>query len=272
MSLSQMKYGPYALITGASVGLGEEFANQLAREGFNLILVARRRDKLDAVAARLKAEHKISVHVIDMDLMKPGAAQKLEQATADFEIGFVILNAGIYGFGAFLDNELEYEESLVQLNVMLPMQMAHIFGRKMAAKKRGGILLVGSSAGFQALPYTANYSASKAYVLLLGEALNYELKAFGVDVMVLAPGMTKTEGTDNMRGVDMSKMPGKPMAANIVVREALRGFGHNVVVIPGIVNQVGVYLSKYMPRKFQTAMVGKALTSALTQKPGHGDQ
>lgn len=225
MAIDFKKHGPYALVTGASLGIGEEFANQLAQKGFGLVLVARNQQKLESIASRLSSTYKTDVRVVALDLMQEGAAEQLVAATNQLESGLVVLNAGIYGFGAFLDNTLEYERNLMQLNMVNPMQLAHRFGHKMAQRKRGGILFLGSSAGFQAMPYNANYAASKAYVLLLAEALNYELKAFGIDVEVSAPGMTKTEGTDAMRGVDLSKMPGKPMRSSQVVSESLAQLG-----------------------------------------------
>jgi len=162
MAIDLKKHGPYALITGASLGIGEEFANQLAQKGFGLVLVARNQTKLDSIASRLSSTYRVDVKVIALDLMKENAAEELVTATSHLEIGLVVLNAGVYGFGAFLDNSLEYERNLIQLNMIAPMQLAHQFGRKMAQRHRGGILFLGSSAGFQAIPYNANYSASKA--------------------------------------------------------------------------------------------------------------
>jgi short-subunit dehydrogenase len=268
MAINLKKHGPYALITGASLGIGEEFANQLAQKGFNLILVARNQKKLDSISSRLSNAYKIDIKVIALDLMNENAVEELVAATDQLEIGLVVLNAGVYGFGAFLDNSLEYERNLIQLNVIAPMQLAHHFGHKMVHRQRGGILFLGSSAGFQAIPYNANYSASKAYVLLLGEALNYELKPLGVDVEVLAPGMTKTEGTDAMRGVDMSKMPGKPMQSTQVVAEALQQLGKSPVVVPGSLNRFVAHVGKYlMSRRAQTSLFAKMIIPALLKKP-----
>ncbi len=268
MAIALEKHGPYALITGASHGIGEEFANQLAKKGFSLVLVARSRNKLDSIASRLSGTHRVDVQVVALDLMKDTAAEELVAATSHLEIGLVVLNAGVYGFGAFLDNSLEYERNLMQLNMVAPMQLAHHFGHKMAQRKRGGLLFLGSAAGFQAIPYNANYSASKAYVLLLGEALNYELKPLGVDVEVLAPGMTKTEGTGAMRGVDMGKMPGKAMDSAQVVAEGLERFGKSPLVVPGSLNRLIANVGKYlMPRRAQTSFIARMIIPALVKKP-----
>ncbi len=268
MAVNLKKHGPYALITGASLGIGEEFANQLAQKGFGLVLVARNRQKLDSIASRLSSTHRVDVRIIVLDLTKDTASEELVAATSELEIGLVVLNAGVYGFGALLDNSVEYERNLVQLNMMVPMQLAHFFGQKMARRQHGGILFLGSAGGFQAIPYNANYSASKAYVLLLGEALNYELKPLGVDVEVLAPGMTKTEGTDAMRGVDMSKMPGKPMQVAQVVAEGLAQFGKSPLVVPGLLNRLVARIGKhFMSRRAQTTFFAKMIAPALLKKP-----
>ncbi len=268
MAVDLKKHGPYALVTGASLGIGEEFANQLAKEGFGLVLVARNQNKLESIASRLSSTFNVDVKVVTLDLMKETAVEELMAATSQLEIGLVVLNAGIYGFGEFLDNSLDYERNLMQLNMIVPMQLAHQFGRKMALRKRGGILFLGSVVGFQAMPYNANYAASKAYVLSLGEALNYELKPFGVDVEVLAPGMTKTEGVDAMRGADLSKMPGKPMQPAQVVAGGLKQLGTASLVVPGLLNRVVANVTKhFMSRRTQTSFFAKMIAPAILKKP-----
>ena len=266
MAVDLKKHGPYALVTGASLGIGEEFANQLAKEGFGLVLVARNQNKLESIASRLSSTFKVDVKVVTLDLMKETAVEELVAATSHLEIGLVVLNAGIYGFGEFLNNSLDYERNLMQLNMVVPMQLAHQFGRKMALRKHGGILFLGSVVGFQAMPYNANYAASKAYVLSLGEALNYELRPFGVDV--LAPGMTKTEGTDAMRGADLSKMPGKPMQPAQVVAGGLKQLGKASLVVPGLLNRVVANVTKhFMSRRTQTSFFAKMIAPAILKKP-----
>lgn len=264
MALNIERHGPYALVTGASAGIGEEFAVQLAQQGFDLVLVARRRDKLEALAARLRERHGVAVMVLDIDLARPDAVDRMAQATAGLDIGLLVLNAGVYGFGGFFDNGLAYDENLLRLNVAVPLQMAHLFGQKMAAARRGAMILVASTAGFGGMPYNATYSASKAYLLTLGEALNYELEPKGIDVLVLAPGMTRTEGQQVLRGVDAGKLNVPLASAAEVVDAALANLGRSPIVVPGFVNRLIVRAAKYlMSRKLQTALFGKAIANAL---------
>lgn len=258
------QYGPCALVTGASAGIGAEFATQLARQGFDLVLVARRKDKLASIATRLRQDHGVAVTVLDIDLAHPDAVENMAQATAGLDIGLVVLNAGVYGFGGFLDNGLDYDERLLRLNVTVPLQMAHRFGQNMVAAGRGAMILVGSTAGFSGMPYNATYSASKAYLLTLGEALHYELRPKGIDVLVLAPGMTKTEGQQAMRGVDAGKFNVPLARTEDVVAAALKQVGQAAVVVPGFVNRLVVRIAKYLlSRELQTALFGKMISKAL---------
>ncbi len=237
-------YGPWALVTGASVGIGQEFARQLGAEGLNLVLASRSRDRLERLAEDLVAAHGISVRTIPVDLGKIGSTETLEEATADLEIGLLINNAGVETHGAFLKSNLDDEIALLQLNVIRPMELAHLFGRKMARRAKGGILFVSSTLGYQSVPFFANYASSKAYILSLGEALHFELKKKGVDVTVLSPGLTNTAMARDMDGVDFSKTPIPLMDVEPVVRTALRGLGRRPSVIPGAINNIMGFITK----------------------------
>ncbi len=162
------KYGPWALVTGASAGIGREFARQLAAEGLNLILASRSQNRLEQLAEDLVAARRISVRTVPVDLARIGTAEALEEATADLDIGLLINNAGVETHGAFLRSDLDDETSLLQLNVVRPMELAHVFGRKMTRRSKGGIVFVSSTLGYQSVPYFANYASSKAYILVLG--------------------------------------------------------------------------------------------------------
>ena len=237
-------YGPWALVTGASVGIGQEFARQLGAEGLNLVLASRSRDRLERLGEDLVAAHGISVRTIPVDLGKIGSTETLEEATADLEIGLLINNAGVETHGAFLKSNLDDEIALLQLNVIRPMELAHLFGRKMARRAKGGILFVSSTLGYQSVPFFANYASSKAYILSLGEALHFELKKKGVDVTVLSPGLTNTAMARDMDGVDFSKTPIPLMDVEPVVRTALRGLGRRPSVIPGAINNIMGFITK----------------------------
>ncbi len=238
------KYGPWALVTGASAGIGREFTRQLAAEGMNLVLASRSRERLEQHGQDLVSAHPISVRTLPVDLRAVGSAEALEEATADLEIGLLVNNAGIETHGAFLKSNLDADNALLQLNVVRPMELAHLFGQKMARRAKGGILFVSSTLGYQSVPYFANYASSKAYILSFGEALYFELKKQGVDVTVLSPGLTNTSMATEMDGVDFSKTPIPLMDVEPVVRTALRALGRRPSVIPGTTNNVMAFLSK----------------------------
>ena len=265
------RYGEYALVTGASSGIGAEFAEQLAAAGFSLALVARRKDRLEALAGRLRAAHGTVTEVIDLDLGGDGAVAELARRTGRLDVGMVVASAGVVTSGPFLGNELAAEEELLRLNLLVPAQMAHVYGRLLARRGRGGLILVSSAVAFAPVPYTANYAAAKAYVASLGQALRYELKGSGVDVLTLAPGPVRTEGAANAPGIDFGKLPVPSMQPAPVVRAALRSLGRRPLVIPGTGNKASDLAGKYLtPRRVQTALFGTLVSRALVDKPRRG--
>ena len=262
------RYGEYALVTGASSGIGAEFAEQLAAAGLSLALVARRKDRLDALAGRLRAAHGTAAEVIELDLAADGAVAELARRTARLDIGLVVASAGIVTSGPFLGNDLAAESALLHLNLAVPAQLAHLYGRLLARRGRGGIILVSSAVAFAPVPYTANYAAAKAYTASLGQALHYELNGSGVDVLTLAPGPVRTEGAANAEGIDFTKLPVPAMQPAPVVRAALRGLGRKPLVIPGPLNKASDLAGKYLtPRRVQAALFGALVSRALDEKP-----
>lgn len=265
------RYGGYALVTGASSGIGAEFAAQLAAAGLNLALVARRKERLDALASRLRAAHGTAAEVIELDLAAEGAVAELARRTGHLDTGLVVSSAGIVTSGPFLGNDLAAESALLHLNLMVQTELAHVYGRRLARRGRGGLILVSSAAAFAPVPYTANYAAAKAYAASLGQALHYELKGSGVDVLTLAPGPTRTEGAENADGIDFTKLPLPLMQPGPVVRAALRGLGSRPLVIPGPLNKASDFAGKYLtPRRVQTATFGALVRRALVEKPRRG--
>lgn len=262
------RYGEYALITGASSGIGAEFAAQLAAAGYHLVLVARRKDRLDALAQRLRDRHAVAVDVLDMDLAADDAVADLARRTTSHDIGLVVASAGMVTAGPFLTNPLDAELALLRLNLTVPMEIAHTYGQRFAARQRGALILVSSGVAFAPVPYTANYAAAKAYLASLGQALHYEYKRAGVDVLTLAPGPTRTEGVDNAEGIDFSKLPMPLMPTDRVVHAALRALGRKPLVIPGALNKISDVVGKYLtPRRVQTAMFGRLVSRALDTQP-----
>jgi short-subunit dehydrogenase len=187
------RYGPWALVAGASEGTGASFARQLAAKGLNLILVARRAAPLEQLALEIRAAHGVECVFASIDLALEDAAAALALASEGREVGLLILNAGADSNGStFLENDIENWVALTQRNVITLLRACHHFGRPMKARGHGGLMLVGSGACYLGLPGISVYGATKAYDLVLGEALWAELKPHGVDVLNLIMGKTDT--------------------------------------------------------------------------------
>lgn len=242
------------LITGASAGLGTEFARQCRARGDNLVLVARRKDRLEALAAELGQSHALAA-----DLGKPGAAASLfgEVAALGFEIEILINNAGFGLVGRFAELDGARQLEMIDLNVRALTELCRLALPAMLARGSGGILNVASTAAFQAGPYSAVYYASKAYVLSLSEALHEEAKGRGVHVSALCPGPTATEFFEVAGSPDgrLAKMATDPKA---VVAAGLAGLSKNkAIIIPGRGNRAGAFMSRLLPRSTMRGIVAK---------------
>jgi uncharacterized protein len=254
------RYGPWALITGASSGIGAEFSSQLAQLGLNLILVARRKQRLDDLAQQLEEKNKIQVRTLRVDLSQPDFMTAILTVTQSLEIGLLVNNAGFGLAGNFFEHRLERELALLDVNCRAPLILTHEFGRQMIRRKRGGIIFVSSVSGYIATPIEASYAASKAYELFLAESLWYELKNDGVDVLALCPGVTVSEFHD-LAGI-------KPVAAmpvNPVVALALKKLGKKPSVIAGWHNRLLVSLVKFVPRWMTTVQAGRVMENLLLE-------
>ena len=199
------RYGPWAIVTGASSGIGEQFAEALAARGINLVLVARNITRLDELKLELATRHGVEVAALPLDLSLPGCLEPLVAACKDLEIGLGVNNAGTGYPGPFSTSDLQREEGVIRLNCITPVEITRHFLPEMQARGRGGLIFVSSLMGFQGVPYMANYSATKGYVLNFGEALYQECKGIGVDVLVVALGATDTPGKD-LHEIDYSKI------------------------------------------------------------------
>jgi short-subunit dehydrogenase len=258
------KYGSYALITGASAGIGKAFATELAQRGLNLVLVARNLDKLETLSRQLKEQFRVEVKCLSLDLSQDGAIDTLVRETAALQIGLLVLNAAAVHAGGFLKNPFEQESYLVRFNTLVTTQIAHRIGNRLKQQQHGGILFVSSLACTGPAPYQATYAASKAYISSLGRALSFELAKNGVDVSVLIPGMTDTEGLETTANIDYSKMKGVSMMSAVDVAKAgLDGLGTKVDIIPGSRNKFGAFLFGLLPATVVTRMVGKMTLNAL---------
>ncbi|KAI0564993.1 short-chain dehydrogenase/reductase family protein [Gracilaria domingensis] len=215
------KYGPCALVTGASSGIGAEFARQLAAHGFDLVITARRKDRLEQLSEALQGEFKIHVTIVELDLVEDKCVEQLAEATKHLEIGLLINNAGMAISGAFMRKEVAEYEKLIALNVRAVTSLARTFGRKMCERNRV-------------------YSASKAFVTCLGTALREETRPFNVEVMVLEPGAKR----------------GNMMLVDECVETALSAFGKRGVSTPGFLYQVLKFFGSLLPSSFRVTGLG----------------
>jgi short-subunit dehydrogenase len=245
------KYGPWALVTGASRGLGKEFARQLADRGFNTVLVARKKHLLESLAAELEEKHTVKTRVIAIDLSKTEAANAIIEATNDIQVGLLINNAAMLMGGALVKRDLRDEINMLNVNVTTPLKLTHYFGSKMRERGRGGIIFVASIAGYNCMPYMTNYIATKSYLISFGEALYHEFKKEGVDILVLSPGLMDTDPQNTHEPIVGIEKPDSPpknrgMAVTPVVAEALENLGRKITVVPGIMTKISVFIFKHI--------------------------
>jgi short-subunit dehydrogenase len=224
--LDKHAYGPWALVTGASSGIGEEFARQAAANGINVVLLARGEERLKDVAGSLTASYRVHTRTVAIDLGQDGILDPVAEATDDLDIGLVISNAGAGNPGPFISLPRARLREIVHLNVTTHLELAHHFGQKLAQRGRGGIVLVSAAAAAGGLPYMANDSATKAYPLNLGEALHVELTRAGVNVTVLVPLLVSTPVVARM-GLDTVKLPVQAISAEEAVDQALTALVEN---------------------------------------------
>jgi short-subunit dehydrogenase len=244
------RYGAWALITGASSGIGEGFARALAREGLGVVLVARRKELLDRIAHELESKLGAAVRTVAMDLASDGAAQDLAERVRDLEVGVVVNNAGTGWIGRF-DKQTAAEHSrLVHLHCVLPVELTSLLLGPMETRGRGAIIVVASAGAYVSMPYYAVYGGTKAFLAMWGEALGAEVKARGIDVLVLAPGDTKT-GFQEVAG----EMSTRWSSVEEVVEPALAGLGKHPVVVPGLENKAGLLISRFLPRALVVKMM-----------------
>ncbi len=252
-----------AVVTGASSGIGESIAVQLAARGHALVLVARRRDRLDALAARLRSAHGVEVRVEACDLSTSEGVAQLTGSLAAQPVAVLVNNAGYGMQGRFVDMDMAEVERMVRLNVLALTALTQHFARAMAARGDGYILNVSSAAAFLPSPYVSAYAATKSYVLGFTEALRYELRGTGVSVTALYPGITTTE----FNAVAGAKTPGvldmTVLSADEVAAAGLAAmFARRRSVVPGVLNKLNALFSALLPRGFVTWMAGRLLGRA----------
>ena len=253
------RYGGWALVTGASSGIGESFAEALAARGFPVVLVARRKDRLDALAARLAQQHKVETLVVAEDLSSSGACERVCDAVAAREIGVLVNNAGFGSSGRFAEEDAATDEQMIALNCSAVVRMTHLLLPPMLGRRRGAVVVVASTASFQATPWFAVYGATKAFDLMFAEALWCELRGTGVDVVAVCPGETRTEFHERAH----AKRQFRGLEPGFVAETALRSLGRRPSVVPGLVSKLTSYAHRFFSRRLVTNATGAVLAREL---------
>lgn len=255
--------GKTALVTGASSGLGADFARDLAGRGCNLVLVARREDLLQSLQQELSGRYQVDIEVIPLDLTEPDAPQELyERIHATGKAVDALINSAGYGlYGNFIDIPWERERNMLELDVLVLTHLTKLFIKDMVARNFGFVLQVASTGAYQPSPTYATYSAAKSYVLMFGEALNYELRKTNVRCTVLSPGITATEFL-KVSGQQASRyqrlvMMSSAEVARIGIEAMLAGKSS---VVPGWINAVMVWSNRLIPRRWSAAAVYRLMT------------
>jgi short-subunit dehydrogenase len=262
VALDKKRFGPWALVTGASSGIGKEFAQQIAASGINIVLVARREDLLKEVGVEFSKRYGVEHRVVVLDVSREDFIGRLASATNDLDIGLVVSNAGTGNPGEFLKLDRQLLEETLRLNTMSHLDIAHYFGGKLAERRRGGLILVGAMGAENGIPCMANDGGAKAYVHSLGEALHYEFKPLGVYVTVLAAGVTNTAVLEKF-ALDPKTMPMKPMSVEQCVSEGLSGLVKNRSrIVPGRLNRIlNALVPASLARKMLADLLGKGVAS-----------
>ncbi|MCG8668088.1 MAG: SDR family oxidoreductase [Pseudomonadales bacterium] len=256
--------GKTALVTGASSGIGKEIAILLAEAGCHLVLVARRKDRLKELEEHIKKEHNLNIVIAETDLSDMAACVELTALLTlkKVDIDILVNNAGFGYGGAFVEQDWQRQQEMMKVNIDALTYLTKYYSEKMVESGEGHILLVSSVGGFTPCPGLAIYDATKAYVLVFGESLHYELKKKGVTITTLCPGATRTEFFD-VAGQELSFMIKRTMmsgrsAANIGLKCMARGRAH---AIPGFTNKLAVWGLRLAPRRFMAPIANQTISA-----------
>jgi short-subunit dehydrogenase len=254
----KQRYGTWAVVTGASSGIGKEMARQLAAAGMNLLLVARRAGELDALRAELESTWQVEAVSVPLDLTAQGAASSVAEIATGRDVGLLVNAAGFGLGGTMLNHALEDELAMVDLNCRASFELTYLFARRFVARGGGGIILFSSIVAFQGVPRSANYAATKAYIQSLGEALADELAPHKIDVLVTQPGPTES-GFAARAGMTM----GKAENPATVAAQTLAALGHKSRVTPGTLSKVLLWSLSTAPRALRVRIM-KAIMQSMT--------
>ena len=248
------RYGPVALVTGASDGIGREFARALATKSFDLVIVARRLERLEELAEELRGKYRINVTIIQADLGKADDVEAVLKATDSLDIGLFVATAGFGSAGLFTDLPTANELDMIDVNCRAVVQMTATFAERFKARKRGGIILMGSLVGFQGVSYSSTYAATKAFIQTFAEGLRGGLKRFGIDVISVAPGPVAT-GFGPRAGMKLTIAAHPRSVAN----SALSALGRQTTVVPGWFSKLLSYSLLPVPRWGKTMILTRIM-------------
>jgi uncharacterized protein len=247
-------YGKWAIVTGASSGIGLELATQLAESGLNLLIISRHFDKLNEVERYLKSNFPVEVRIVASDVSETEGIDKIIESTQGLDVGLLVVSAGYGTSGLFINNSLHSEINMLKVNCEALLSLTHYYSQQFIRQKRGGIILMSSMVAFQGVPYSANYAATKAYVQTLAEGLAAELKPHGVDVLAAAPGPVDS-GFGQRANMKMS-MSLKPSQVGVPILKAL---GRKTTVLPGLLTKILVYSLRTVPRWGKVKIMEKVM-------------
>ena len=252
------KYGRWAVITGASSGIGRELTYRLCEAGLNVILVARSQSALEKIKSAVEKNYAIEAEAVVADLGKE-ELNKVFEATKNKQIGLFVASAGFGTSGNFIHNSVHSEANMIQVNCIALMELTYYFAQKFVEQKKGGIILLSSMVAFQGVPFAANYAATKAYVQSFAEGIYHELKPHGVDVLAAAPGPVKSgfETRANMK-MDMFLTPEQ------IAIPILKALGKKMTVLPGFLTKFLVYSLRTVPR-WGKIRIMKLVMSGMTK-------
>jgi len=257
------RYGPWALVAGGSMGMGAAYARQLAQRGFNLVLVAEAAEPLETLARSLAAEYRVETRPLVVDLGAAAMLEAVEGATRDLEIGLLVYNAAHSVVGRFLDVSLDDKLQMLNVNCRGPLILCHHYGTRMAARRRGAIIVVASLSGFQGHAMVGTYAATKAFDLVLGEALWAELREHGIDVLAFCPGATRTPAFLATQPRPTGAVSPPLMDPEETVAEALAALGRQPTRIAGRSNRLAAFvLHRLLPRRALIELMSRT-TSAM---------
>lgn len=243
------RYGPWALVAGAAVGLGAEYARQIAARGCALVMIDRDAAPLEATAHAIREAHGVDVRTLALDLARADVADAVVAATSDVEIGLLVYNAAIGTVSPFLDISPANVQAMIDVNCRAPLFLAHALAPAMVARQHGGIVLMSSMAGNFGAAQLTVYAATKAFALVFADALWAELRPYGVDVLAVQPGQTRTPGWQSSQPPELRGPGPHVMEPEEVVREALAALGVETTLIPGEMNRQSAQLLATLTRR-----------------------